>query len=443
MLLGAIALAQPVSALGTAPAVTTTTLPAGEEGVAYSAKLAAVGGTAPYTWSLASGTLPEGLSLTSHGVISGTPSAAATQNATFEVIDAANATASALLGISIAPGPAIVTGPLPQATAGVSYSVQMNVIGGTPPYNWTVASGPLPLGTVLLSTGVLSGIPSALGTTTTTIQVSDALGVRTSSLISVQVAAPTVVSASYFTTSTVGGVSVYATPGSTAPQTGAYNLSGVVAIGTDEAGDRYWVVTSAGRVVASPRAPSFGSVAKRHVSGSIVGIAVEPHGDGYLLASSTGRVYGFGAAHSFGSVAKRSLSGVIVGIALNAGAAGYWLVSSTGRIYAFGSAHRLPQISGKRLHRGVVGIAGDPTASGFWMVARSGRVATYGNAAVLGSIPGGEHVNDVAGIASDQAGDGYWILTESGDVFPRGAATSLPGVEVAPDPTVTAIAGAT
>jgi len=64
-------------------AITTTTLPGGSLGVAYTATLTATGGVAPYTWSLASGTLPTGLTLSSAGVISGTPTAAG--SATFTV----------------------------------------------------------------------------------------------------------------------------------------------------------------------------------------------------------------------------------------------------------------------------------------------------------------------------------------------------------------------
>ncbi len=56
--------------------ITTTTLPNGTQGAAYSQALAATGGTEPYTWSLADGTLPAGLSLhTDTGVIDGTPTA--------------------------------------------------------------------------------------------------------------------------------------------------------------------------------------------------------------------------------------------------------------------------------------------------------------------------------------------------------------------------------
>ena len=82
--------------------ITTTSLPGGTVGTAYSQTLQATGGTTPYTWSLASGTLPAGLTLNaSTGVISGTPTAAGTSNFTAQVTDALSATATKALSITI------------------------------------------------------------------------------------------------------------------------------------------------------------------------------------------------------------------------------------------------------------------------------------------------------------------------------------------------------
>jgi len=53
--------------------ISTTTLPAATIGAAYSQTLTATGGTTPYTWSVTSGTLASGLTLSTSGVISGTP----------------------------------------------------------------------------------------------------------------------------------------------------------------------------------------------------------------------------------------------------------------------------------------------------------------------------------------------------------------------------------
>lgn len=68
-------------------AVVTSTIPDGSVGVAYSFKLQASGGIAPYTWSISTGSLPAGLTLASDGTISGTPTASGTQQVTFQVKD--------------------------------------------------------------------------------------------------------------------------------------------------------------------------------------------------------------------------------------------------------------------------------------------------------------------------------------------------------------------
>ena len=75
--------------------ITTAALPNGEVGVAYSATLAATGGTLPYSWLLTSGTLPMGLFLdASTGAISGTPTQMVTNSPlTFKVTDSTSSTA--------------------------------------------------------------------------------------------------------------------------------------------------------------------------------------------------------------------------------------------------------------------------------------------------------------------------------------------------------------
>ena len=88
------------------PAITTTGLPGGTVGTAYSQTLAATG-TTPVTWSRDSGTLPAGLTLAANGTISGTPTAAGTSSFT---VKATNSAGSATKQLSIVisgtqPGP--------------------------------------------------------------------------------------------------------------------------------------------------------------------------------------------------------------------------------------------------------------------------------------------------------------------------------------------------
>jgi PKD repeat protein len=93
-------------------ALTTGSLPNGTAGAAYSATLAATGGTGAYSWSVASGSLPSGLTLNpTTGTISGAPTAVATSNFTARVTDSASptATSSKALSIAVAAMPTTVT----------------------------------------------------------------------------------------------------------------------------------------------------------------------------------------------------------------------------------------------------------------------------------------------------------------------------------------------
>ncbi len=83
--------------------ITTSSLPAGEAQVPYSATLAVIGGAAPYSWTVVGGGLvPNGLSLASPtGVISGTPTLAGAFAFVIQVSDSADATASSGFTINI------------------------------------------------------------------------------------------------------------------------------------------------------------------------------------------------------------------------------------------------------------------------------------------------------------------------------------------------------
>jgi uncharacterized repeat protein (TIGR03803 family) len=81
--------------------ITTLSLPGGTVQVPYSATLAASGGVAPYTWSVTAGVLPAGLTLSSDGTITGTPTVAGTANFTVEVADAEASPATATANLSL------------------------------------------------------------------------------------------------------------------------------------------------------------------------------------------------------------------------------------------------------------------------------------------------------------------------------------------------------
>ena len=185
-------------------AITTSGLPGGAVGQAYSQTLAAAGGTPPYTWSLASGSLPPGLTLdSSSGAVSGTPTSSGTFAFTAQVTDGTE-TATQSLSITVADQLTITTPSLPEGVVGQSYSQTLDASGGTPPYTWSVASGSLPPGLTLSSAGgVVSGTPTSSGTYSFTAQVTDGAQTATKSL-SITVAAALTVTTSSLPGGTVG-----------------------------------------------------------------------------------------------------------------------------------------------------------------------------------------------------------------------------------------------
>jgi autotransporter-associated beta strand protein len=169
---------------------TASPLLGGQAGVSYSATLEATGGTTPYTWSVASGSLPGGLTLSPAGAVSGTPTAAGTFTFTAQVTDHAAATASKAFTVTIAAAALSITtaSPLPSGQVGVSYSATLEATGGTTPYTWSVASGSLPGGLTLSPAGAVSGTPTAAGTFAFTAQVTDHAAATASKSFTIAVA---------------------------------------------------------------------------------------------------------------------------------------------------------------------------------------------------------------------------------------------------------------
>lgn len=156
------------------------TLPSGAVNAAYSEQLSASGGTAPYNFTVISGNLPAGLALSLSGLLSGTPTQATTTNFTVQAQDARLAIGQITYALTVTPGATLTLGPatLPQAFVSAAYSAQLTASGGTAPYTFKLASGSLPTGLTLSSSGLLAGTPSQQQNAVSfSVQASDANGV--------------------------------------------------------------------------------------------------------------------------------------------------------------------------------------------------------------------------------------------------------------------------
>jgi hypothetical protein len=123
-----------VISIDAALAITTTALANGTVGSAYSAALAGIGGTGTLKWSIASGTLPTGLTLNpATGALTGTPTAAGAYSFSIGITDASILpnTITQSYTVTIVPTPPVITTvSLPNAIAGTAYSQQLATSGG-------------------------------------------------------------------------------------------------------------------------------------------------------------------------------------------------------------------------------------------------------------------------------------------------------------------------
>jgi hypothetical protein len=158
--------------------VTTTTLRQPTLTTAYAVTLTASGGAAlPRTWTIASGALPSGLRLAPSGLLAGTPSRTGTFVVTVRVRTGDGFSATGRLVIVVAPKLVVTSrSVLAHAHRGRAYTVRLAASGGWGTRIWTRASGALPPGLVLRSTGVISGKATKRGTFVVTVRVRDAAG---------------------------------------------------------------------------------------------------------------------------------------------------------------------------------------------------------------------------------------------------------------------------
>jgi len=253
-----------VTALSVPPTITTSTLLAGTVNSSYSQALAATG-DGPITWSLASGSLPSGVTLGNDGTVSGTPTTGGVFTFTVKATNAAGSVTRTLsLTVSSAPVKTVAVGAqIGTVAAGTGGSV-----------SYIVTTSNITSGSVI----TLNGAPSdvTLGTTATT-------GDSTTVTINVSAA---VSANTYSLMLTIDGVTssgfdllVSSASDTTPPKLsdGTVNRTGdttaTISFTTDEAGTAYYLALPGGS--AAPAATQVAAGASLgSVSGAITGKAV-------------------------------------------------------------------------------------------------------------------------------------------------------------------------
>ncbi|MEU7585745.1 putative Ig domain-containing protein [Micromonospora sp. NPDC049230] len=154
----------------------------GTVNASYLGNLVVSQGVPPYTWSIApspiSGDLPPGLSLQANtGAITGVPTTDGLYPVIFRVRDATGLEGTRLIVLEINARPQLIAPTPPLAEVGAPYTDRLNVLGGTAPFAWSVASGALPPGLTLgPANGLIEGAPTQAGTYGVDVQVIDAFG---------------------------------------------------------------------------------------------------------------------------------------------------------------------------------------------------------------------------------------------------------------------------
>ena len=164
------------------PHILTTSLPGGTVNIIYETVLQ-VNSETSVIWSIASGSLPPGLNMSSgSGIIVGTPTTAGTFNITVKATNAVGSDLKDLfIKISISDYPQITTTTLPSGTINEFYDTALQATSGTP-VTWSIIEGALPTGIIMSSTGTIVGTPTVTGTFNFKVQATNSAGFDTQEL---------------------------------------------------------------------------------------------------------------------------------------------------------------------------------------------------------------------------------------------------------------------
>jgi gliding motility-associated-like protein len=153
---------------------TTTTLPNATVAASYSQQINVTVGASPYGFAVTAGAVPSGLTLSTTGLLSGTPTSGGNFNFTVTATDQNSVSASFAYTLTVGVPTLALTASLNNGTVGTAYSQTIATTGGTAPYAYAVTLGALPPGLTLSSAGALSGTPTLGGTFNFTVKTTDA-----------------------------------------------------------------------------------------------------------------------------------------------------------------------------------------------------------------------------------------------------------------------------
>ena len=351
-----------------------------EQGVAITpVTLAGSGGAGgPYTFS-ATG-LPPGLTISTSGTISGTPTASGTYPYTVTIKDSAGNTGTINCSVTVTPPPSVTcsaTGTTGEVGTAFS-SGALAVTGGTSPYTFSIV-GTLPAGLTLnTSTGAIAGTPTAAGSFS--IQVTDALGaVATGTCPITIIAGPQVTCSATGMTGEVGAAfnsAAIAVTGGTSPYT--FSIVGTLPAGLT-------LNTSTGAVTGTPTVSGTFSIQVKDANG-VWGNATCPItiiGGPQVTCSATGTTGEVGAAFSSGAIS----------------------VTGGTSSYTFSIVGTLP--AGLTLNTSTGAVTGTPTAAGTFSIQVTDAKGVVGNATCPITIIPGPQVTCLATGTTGEVGAAF------------------------------------
>jgi hypothetical protein len=169
--------------------ITATSLPDSTVGSTYNQVIATSGGSlSGYSWAVAAGALPQGLSLGAsgtNGVLQGSPTLAGVFNFTLQVTDSLAGVDTQSFSLTVHPALTLAAASLVDGAVSAPYSAVINASGGTGSgYTWSLLSGALPSGVMLSGSGLtatLQGTPTQSGSFVFVVRIQDSAGNSASS----------------------------------------------------------------------------------------------------------------------------------------------------------------------------------------------------------------------------------------------------------------------